>query len=189
MQNVTRIAAAALVAVSLGAAAVALAAAAKPAAPAADKAALMKRGQYLVNTMGCNDCHTPGTLFGAPDFKRALGGSEVGWKGPWGISFARNLTPDPETGLGYWSADELTKFLRTGNKPDGKQALPPMPWPNTAQMSDADMTAMVTYLMNAPIVKHKVPDALPPGQDYNGPVIVMPAPGAWDAPGAPPAGK
>src|SRR5882672_3685542 len=73
----------------------------KPAATG--KAALVARGLYLTTVMSCNDCHTPGGLFGAPDFWRKLSGSELGWKGPWGTSFARNLTPDTDTGIGYWS--------------------------------------------------------------------------------------
>lgn len=175
---------------AVGAVAV-FAATTKPVAkPAGDKAASLARGQYLVTVMGCGDCHTPGTLYGAPDAKRAFAGSELGWKGPWGTSFARNLTPDLDTGLGYWSEDELVKFLKTGNKADGKQALPPMPWPNTAQLTDADVHAVAAYLMSLPKVSHKVPDALPPGQDYSGPTLVFPPPGAWDAPvGAAPDAK
>jgi mono/diheme cytochrome c family protein len=182
----TRLLGAGLVLIAAVGAVVAFAATTKTAAPAGDKAAAIARGKYLVGVMGCNDCHTPGTFYGSPDMKRHLAGSEVGWQGPWGTSFPRNLTPDLETGLGYWSEAEITKFLRTGNKPDGKQALPPMPWPDTAQLNDADMHALVTYLMSVPKVTHKVPDALPPGAKYDGPTIVIPPPGAWDAPvGAP----
>ena len=52
-----------------------------------------QRGEYLSNIMGCNDCHTPGGIYGAPDFERRLSGSELGWQGPWGVSYATNLTP------------------------------------------------------------------------------------------------
>lgn len=143
---------------------------------------LVERGRYLAITMGCNDCHTPGTLFGGPDFSRALAGSELGWRGPWGISFARNLTPDPETGLGAWTADEIANTLRTGVRKNGKVLLPPMPWPNTSQMSESDLRALVAYLRSLPPVKHAVPDAQPPGGEYAGPVLSLPAPGKWDAP-------
>ena len=167
----------------------AFAATAKPAAkPAGDKAARIARGQYLTTVMGCNDCHTPGTFYGSPNMAHQLAGSEIGWKGPWGMSFARNLTPDTETGLGEWSEADIFKTLKTGNKPDGKQLLPPMPWPNFIHLTDADAHAIAAYLLSLPPVKHKVPDALPPGTDYAGPVIVFPAPGAWDAPAGPPEG-
>lgn len=149
--------------------------------PAAAKG-LVERGRYLAITMGCNDCHTPGTLYGGPDFKRELSGSDVGWRGPWGVSFARNLTPDHETGLGSWTADEIANALRSGVRKDGTVLLPPMPWPNTAQMSEADLRALVAYLRSLPAVKHAVPKALPPGGEYAGPVIPFPEPGPWDAP-------
>jgi len=52
------------------------------------------RGRYLVTLMSCNDCHTPGYFYGAPDTTRRLSGSDIGWIGPWGVVHARNLTPD-----------------------------------------------------------------------------------------------
>ncbi len=155
---------------------------------AGDHVVLLARGQYLVTIMGCNDCHTPGAFYGAPDFKRQLAGSELGWRGPWGVSFARNLTPDLDTGLGYWSDTELEKALRTGIKNDGKPMLPPMPWPDFAGLTDPDMKALIAYLRSVPPVKHKVPDAIAPGQAYSGAVLELPPPPAWDAP-APPAQK
>ena len=59
------------------------------------------RGRYLVTIAGCSDCHTPGALLGAPDMKRYLGGSDVGFAipGP-GVFVGENLTPDKDTGLG-----------------------------------------------------------------------------------------
>jgi len=179
---------------ALAAAALAVAssglAAGKPVAAGAAKTgpskALVARGQYLATTMGCNDCHTPGALYGAPDFKRQLAGSELGWKGPWGVSFASNLTPDLDTGLGYWNDAEIEKALRTGIKNDGKPMLPPMPWPSFAGLTEPDMKALVAYLRSLPPVTHKVPDAVPPGQAYAGSVLEFPPPPAWDAPAAPP---
>ena len=156
----------------------------KPAA-GADKAAKVERGAYLVRAMGCGDCHTPGTLYGAPDFDRLLSGSELGWRGPWGVSFARNLTPDSETGIGYYSEDEIVQALRTGMKPDGSPMLPPMPWQNLTGLTDADIHAVAAYLLSLKPVKHEVPKAVPPGQPYSGSVIDMPPPPAWDAPRAP----
>ena len=75
----------------------------------------IKRGQYLVTFGGCNDCHTPGHFFGKPDKARILGGSEVGFEIPnLGTFYGPNLTPDPETGLGKWSAEEIVKAIKTG---------------------------------------------------------------------------
>lgn len=170
----------------------ALAFAAAPSAPkgkpaAGDKAAKIKKGEYLTTIMGCNDCHTPGTFYGAPDFDRKLSGSDLGWKGPWGVSFARNLTPDAETGIGYYSEDEIVHSFRTGIKPNGSPMLPPMPWPNFAAASDEDLHAIAAYLLSLKPVKHAVPESVPPGQPWSGPTIEIPAPPAWDAPRTPPA--
>ena len=162
----------------------------KPAAAKTTGGSKVERGRYLVQICSCNDCHTPGTLFGAPDFERMLSGSEVGWSGPWGVSYARNLTPDKETGIGSWSDEDIIKAFRTGKRPDGTVLQPPMPWQNLNAMSDADAKAIVAFLRSIPAISHKVPDKLAPGQQPTTPVIPFPAPGAWDAPkGAPGAGK
>ena len=158
------------------------------AASPAGKAAKIERGRYLVTVMGCGDCHTPGSFYGAPDMNRQLAGSELGWRGPWGVTFARNLTPDMETGLGYWSEDEIVKAIRTGVKNDGKMLLPPMPWQDFSTLTDADAHAIAAYLMSLPAVKHKVMDTVPPGQEFAGAVIVFPPPPAWDAPREAPGG-
>jgi mono/diheme cytochrome c family protein len=152
------------------------------------KAKLIARGRYLTTVMNCNDCHTPGFLFGAPDFERQLSGSELGWKGPWGISFARNLTPDKETGLGTWTKEQIITAFRSGRRPDGRVLNPPMPWQNFASMTDGDADAVATFLMSLPPISHKNVEPVPPGQDYTGSVLVFPAPSAWDAPRTPPPG-
>jgi mono/diheme cytochrome c family protein len=144
------------------------------------------RGKYLVAVSGCHDCHTPGTLYGAPDQTRLLAGSELGWESPAGTTYARNLTPDVETGIGSWSEADIVKALRSGQRPDGAPLLPPMPWPNTASLTDEDVSAMAAYLKSIPAVSHRVPDVVPAGKKAAGAVIAIPAPPAWDAPKAPP---
>lgn len=141
-----------------------------------------ERGRYLVTIMGCNDCHTPGTLFGAPDFDRQLSGSEVGWSGPWGVSYPRNLSSDKETGLGAWSDQDIKTAIRTGRRPDGRVLNPPMPWQMYTALADKDVESIIAFLRTLPAVSHKVPEIVPPGQQPTTPVIVFPAPGAWDAP-------
>ena len=181
----SRVLASSLVVGALASAVLALAAGdpAKPAAPASKKLA---RGEYLATTMGCNDCHTPGTLYGAPDFSRKLSGSEMGWQGPWGVTYARNLTPDMETGLGKWSEQDIVKALRTGTRPDGSVLQPPMPWQNFTVLTDDDAFAIAAYLKSLRAVAHKVPDIVPPGQAATGSVLAFPPPSAWDAPAQPP---
>jgi len=73
------------------------------------------RGKYLVSFGGCFDCHTPGYFFGKPDMSRYLGGSEVGFEIPGlGLFYGPNLTPDRETGLGSWTAEQIVTALQTG---------------------------------------------------------------------------
>lgn len=145
-------------------------------------AALLAKGRYLVQIIGCGDCHTPGTFYGAPDAERALSGSEMGWKGPWGVRYAANLTPDLNTGIGYWTASELAKTLRTGKRPDGTEIGAPMPMGSVMQMSAEDADAIAAYLLSLKPVSHPVPKALKPGEASKGPVLEFPAPSAWDAP-------
>ena len=85
-----------------------------PAAPALADDAQIARGKYLVSIAGCSDCHTPGGMLGDPDMKRYLGGSDVGFSIPGqGVFVGQNLTPDTETGLGKWTADQIvTAFAR-----------------------------------------------------------------------------
>ena len=181
MSRMFRTAAIVLVAASVVGAAVALAASGAK----SDKAGKMtpaERGKYLVTVMGCGDCHTPGTLYGGPNMSRYLAGSELGWTGPWGVVCARNLTSDPETGLGKWTVEQIAHAIRTGNRPDGRQLAPIMPWMNFANLTDSDATAIASYLKTVPAVSHKVPEPVPPGQTPSGPALVFPPPSAWDAP-------
>ena len=158
-----------------------------PAPAPLSEADQIARGHYLVTVTGCNDCHTPGYLFGSPDTSRRLSGSELGWKGPWGVSYARNLTPEPRTGIGAWSEGDIVAALRTGKRPDGTMLLLPMPWPDLAALTDEDAMAIAKYLKTLPPVTHRGPDRLAPGEAAKGSIIAFPPPSAWDAPRTPPA--
>jgi mono/diheme cytochrome c family protein len=171
---------------SLSLAAVAAAATAvTPSLHAADKAGSkddrLARGKYLLAAMPCVDCHTPGTLWGAPDQTRAYSGSEMAWVGPWGAVYASNLTPDPETGLGKWTVEQIATAIRTGNRPDGRQLSPAMPWMSLANLTEEDALALATALKALPPVVHMVPAPIPPGQPIAGPKLEMPPPSEWDA--------
>ncbi|HEY2954803.1 MAG TPA: cytochrome c, partial [Candidatus Eisenbacteria bacterium] len=128
-----------------------------------------------------------GTLFGAPDFARQLSGSELGWQGPWGTTYARNLTPDLETGLGYYKEDEIVNAMKGGKRLDGEPMLPPMPWQSYTAFPDEDLHAIAAFLLSLPAVSHAVPDRVPPGKAPTGSFLTFPAPSAWDAPRAAPA--
>jgi mono/diheme cytochrome c family protein len=145
------------------------------------------RGRYLVNGRGCGDCHTPmkmgangpeydrtRTLSGfdargaVPSMPPVEGAGEVyvlepAFAGAWGMSFAANLTPDAETGIGSWTEQQFVDTLRNGrHQGRGRQLLPPMPWQAFGQMDDADLKAIFAYLKTVPAVKNKVPEPLPP---------------------------
>ena len=151
----------------------------RSAPPAPD---VLARGKYLTTIAGCQDCHTPGFFYGAPDMTRQLSGSELGWQGPWGTTYPANLTPDRDTGLGAWTDEQIITAFRKGVRPDGSPVRPPMPWPNFAAFTDEDARAIVAYLRSIPAVKHAEPAALPPGKVAKSGVLVVPPPPAWDAP-------
>ena len=128
------------------------------------------RGRYLVELLGCATCHTDGALVGKPRMDRWLAGSRVGiaYSNPLeienpGVLFARNLTPDRETGLGKWTDTEIAATIRTGTGRHGRMAAPVMPWPAYAKLSDKDVNAVVAYLRSLPPVSNKIPASVPPG--------------------------
>lgn len=151
---------------------------------------LVNRGKYLVNAVGCNDCHTPmkmGAKGPEPDMTRFLSGhpqdmvlppppvsppgpwmgsfaaTMTAWAGPWGVSFTRNLTPDKESGLGDWTEQNFIATFRTGKRMGkGRDILPPMPIPAFKNMTDSDLKSIFAYLKTIPIVKNKVPEPIAP---------------------------
>lgn len=127
--------------------------------------AQVKRGEYLVNLGGCNDCHTPGYFFGKPDPARFLGGSEVGFEIPTlGVFHGPNLTPDKETGLGTWSTQDIVTAITRGRRPDGRVLAPIMPWHAFAKLTDQDVRAIAAFLKSVPPVRNKVPGPFGPGE-------------------------
>ncbi len=84
--------------------------------------------------------------------------------GPWGISFAGNLTPH-DTGIGNWTEEQFKTAMTKGKYKgleNGRMLLPPMPWMSYAEMSDDDLSAMYAYLMSVDPVDNVVPAAKPP---------------------------
>lgn len=147
------------------------------------------RGQYLVRIMGCDDCHTPMTM-GAkgpePDVSRRLSGhpqavkvpkpapvDPKGWlwagsatntafAGPWGISYATNLTSDT-TGIGSWTEANFVKAIQEGKHLGvGRPIAPPMPWPAFRHATEDDLKAVFAYLKTVPPVKNQAPEYEPP---------------------------
>jgi mono/diheme cytochrome c family protein len=104
----------------------------------------VKYGEYLAGPLGhCMDCHTP-AVKGIPDMTKAGAGGNS-FRGPWGVSVARNLTPH-DTGLKGWSDAEIARAIREGVRKDGTPLKPPMAFPWYRNINDADMKALIAYL-------------------------------------------
>lgn len=127
------------------------------ASPAFATGAQAERGRYLVIIAGCSDCHTPRALLGAPDMKRYLGGSDVGFSIPGqGAFVGENLTPDKETGLGGWTSEQIVAAIRTGKTPAGRNLSPVMPYAAFSHLTDADAQAIVAFLQSLPPVHNEL---------------------------------
>jgi mono/diheme cytochrome c family protein len=119
---------------------------------------LAKRGAYVVQSGTCFLCHVqmnPDGSYVAGSF--GAGGMRVEIAGA-GRVFTRNLTPDPENGLGRWTADDLRRALRDGRTPTGRAlAALDMPWTIFAGLTDHDVDAIHAYLASLPPVRNVVP--------------------------------
>lgn len=127
--------------------------------PAAAAETLLERGAYLMNgPVACGNCHTPMGPDG-PVAGMELAGGTVFEDKPF-TAYAPNITPDPETGIGGWSDDELVAAIREGRRPDGSIIGPPMPIELYRAMSDRDVRAIVAYLRQVAPVKNAVPKSV-----------------------------
>jgi len=128
-------------------------------AAAQDQDALFKRGEYLMNgPVACGNCHTPRnkdmTFQEGMDF---AGGFKI--VSPAFEVYSANITPDPETGIGTWTDEEIIVAIREGKTPDGEIIWPPMPVPFYNNMSDDDVKAIVAYLRSVKPVHNEVPES------------------------------
>lgn len=155
----------------------------------AGDAGLVKRGAQLAAYGGCVDCHTPfkmGPNGPEKDMARGLSGhpaelllpappkvdgawnwagsaSMTAFVGPWGTTYASNLTPDRETGIGAWREQDFIQAMRNGKHLGaGRPILPPMPWQSVGTLPDKDLRALFAYLKAQPAVKNRVPEYVPP---------------------------
>lgn len=154
------------------------------------KSEMIKRGEYLVNSVGCDDCHSPkrigahgpelipelrlsGYTSSRPIQKADTNVVKKGWVmfgpdltnavGPWGMSFSANLTSDA-TGIGNWKEEQFINALRHGKYKGldgGRDLLPPMPWFVYKNMSDDDLKSIFAYLKTTKPVKNAVPAPVP----------------------------
>jgi hypothetical protein len=83
-------------------------------------------------------------------------------------TYPANLTPDPDTGLGQWTAQDIFNALRNGKDRDGQYLCPPMPWPALRNLTDADIWAIAAYLKNIKAVQNEIPESEGPSPFPNG---------------------
>ena len=151
-----------------------------------DSAELVQYGKYLVTITGCNDCHTPKKMGpkgpelieelllsgfqgknAIPEFDKErtqkgfaqMSPDMTAAAGPWGVSFAANITPD-ETGIGSWTFEQFKTAITQGKykgQENGRPLLPPMPWFNYTEMKDEDLRAIFAYLKSIKPVENVVP--------------------------------
>ena len=154
------------------------------------QAEVIASGERLVHNMDCNACHTPKVFTSEGpqlDLSRLLSGHPAdeklppvpedligptgwggvfnnnltAWAGPWGVSFASNLTPDTDTGIGSWSEEIFVDAMRTGTHVgETRPFLPPMP--TYARLTDEELHAMFAYLTSNKPISNAVPEAIPP---------------------------
>jgi hypothetical protein len=159
----------------------------------ADTVSMVNHGKYLVEVMGCHDCHSPKRmgpqgpelipeliLSGYPGERPVVNASmkalPPGWAyvnedltsftGPWGRSFAANITSDP-TGIGNFTEEQFRKAFTEGKfmgVDNGRMLLPPMPWQNFIHIKEADLKAIYLYLKSTNPVKNIVPGPIPPNE-------------------------
>jgi hypothetical protein len=138
----------------------------------ANQGDLVARGSYLVqHVAACPDCHTPRLADGTLDVTKHLAGSqtpfadvvpdEAGPDGGLGKIYAKNLTPDMDTGLGKWTDDQIKKAFLDGVDDKGNPLFPIMPYFVFHNMTDDDANAIVAYLRSIPAVKNEIPENEP----------------------------
>jgi len=127
--------------------------------PQPDLSDPVKRGSFLVNLIGCADCHTPidnhHNRIPGMDFS---GGQIIAL--PSGKVASANLTPDP-SGISYYDEALFIKAMRTGNV-GARELNDAMPWMILGKMTDQDLAAIFAYLKTLKPVTHVVDNSLPP---------------------------
>ena len=150
----------------------------------------IQRGEYLITIGGCHDCHSPKIITDKgpiPDPEKLFSGHPADEKlppfdsvasknwilfslsgtsahGPWGTSFAANITPD-QTGIGAWTEERFLAAMQKGyfhGLENTRTILPPMPWTTYAKMKKEDILDIFYYLKKVKPVQNIVPEFIPP---------------------------
>ncbi|HWJ96079.1 MAG TPA: c-type cytochrome [Telluria sp.] len=109
--------------------------------------AIVERGRYLAQAGDCIACHT------IPGAKIFSGNRPM--PTPFGTLYAPNITPDPETGIGRWSADDFYRMMHTGRSRNGELLYPAMPFASYTKVTREDCDAIFAYLRSVPAVRQR----------------------------------
>jgi nicotinate dehydrogenase subunit B len=117
-----------------------------PAATSFDHTTVL-HGEALAHLGNCRTCHT------APGGQPFAGGRAL--RTPFGTIYTTNITPDPETGIGRWSAAAFARAMREGVSRDGRFLYPAFPYDHFARVSDSELDALYAFLMTRPAAPAK----------------------------------
>lgn len=127
--------------------------------------AAVTRGEYLaLHVTPCMDCHSKRdfTKYAGPIIPgtEGMGGEVFDQKlaGIPGVVYAKNITPDPETGIGTWTDDDIIKAMTQGINKKGDTLFPLMPYAHFNHMAKEDLLDIIAYLHTLKPIKNKVPD-------------------------------
>jgi mono/diheme cytochrome c family protein len=107
------------------------------------------RGKYIFGAAAGCGCHT------APKQPLNAGGRK--YDGPFGTVYSSNITPDPATGIGKWTDEQIITATRAGRRPNGERLIPVHPYTVFNGMSAQDLKAVVAYLRSVPAVNRQTP--------------------------------
>lgn len=127
-----------------------------------------ERGKYLVKIAGCNDCHTPGyaQTGGKVPETLWLTGDKLGWRGPWGTTYAANLRI-------YMASLTESQWVQRAKT---MQTRPPMPWFALRDMSEQDLKALYHYVRSLGAGGEAAPVYVSAGNEPRTPYVQFPAP-------------
>ena len=127
---------------------------------------LVARGKYVVSIAGCNDCHTPNfpPKGGEVPESEWLTGDALGWRGPWGTTYASNLRI-------YMQGMTEEQWIKTAKT---LKARPPMPWFNVRRMSTTDLRAIYRYVRHLGPAGKPAPAYVPPDKTPQQPYVQFP---------------
>src|SRR5512132_2087238 len=118
-----------------------------PVGGAAPTPAEIARGKYVFGATGGCGCHTES---GNPAKPPNSGGRK--YEGPFGTVYSSNITPDPKTGIGNWTDEQIITATRLGRRPNGERLVPVHPYTVFNGMAAEDLQALVAYLRTVPAV-------------------------------------